>query len=111
MNFNHSPAFQREPKLVCQNIKGSSSYWRNLTDRIFHPVTQNMFQVGDSVRMRIVYLNKNKIRTYLNIVNISPYNSAKTILGSYNATDTFKGEPFTHVLVLRQFNHTLDPHA
>jgi hypothetical protein len=114
MNFNHTPAFQREPKLVCQNIKGSSPYWRNLTDRIFHPLTErqfNMFQVGDSVRMRIVYLNKNKIRTYLNIVNISPYNSAKTILGSYNATDTFKGEPFTHVLVLRQFNHTLDPHA
>ena len=111
MNFNHTPAFHREPKLVCQNIKGSSAYWRNLNDRMFHPLTErqfNMFEVGDSVRMRITFVEKDKMRTYLNIVSIIPYNSAKKILGSYNATDAFKGEPFTHVLVLRQFNHTLD---
>lgn len=111
MNFNHTPAFQREPKLVCQNIKGSSPYWRNLNDRMFHPLTErqiNMFEVGDSVRMRITFVEKDKMRTYLNIVSIIPYNSAKKILGYYNATDAFKGEPFTHVLVLRQFNHTLD---
>lgn len=114
MNFNHTPAFQREPKLVCQNIKGSSPYWRNLTDRMFHPLTErqfNMFEVGDSVRMRIVCNNKDKMRTYLNIVSIFTYDFAKTILGQYNATNTFKGEPFTHVLVLQQFNRMLDPHA
>ena len=111
MNFNHTPAFHREPKLICQNIKGSSAYWRNLNDRMFHPLTErqfNMFEVGDSVRMRITFVEKDKMRTYLNIVSIIPYNSAKTILGQYNATDSFKGEPFTHVLVLRQFNHPLD---
>ena len=114
MNFNHTPAFHREPKLVCQNIKGSSPYWRNLDDRIFHPLTQrqfNIFEVEHSVRMRITCLDKDKMRTYLNIVSIVTYNSAKRILGSYNATDAFKGEPFTHVLVLRQFNRMLDPHA
>ena len=114
MNFNHSPAFHREPKLVSQNTKGSSQYWRNLNDRIFHPLTQrqfNMFEVGDSVRVRITYANKDKMRTYLTIVSILNYNSAKMILGDYNVTNTFKGEPFTHVLVLRQFNRALDPHA
>ena len=114
MNFNYSPAFQREPKLVCQNTKGTSPYWRNLNDRIFHPLTQrqfNMFEVGDSVRVRVTYANKDKMRTYLSIVSILTYNSAKMILGDYNATNTFKGEPFTHVLVLRQFNRLLDPHA
>jgi hypothetical protein len=114
MNFNHSPAFQREPKLVCQNVKGSSPYWRNLADRIFHPLTQrqfNMFEVGDSVRVRVTYANKDKMRTYLTIVSIIRYDSAKMILGDYNATNTFKGEPFTHVLVLRQFNQELVPDA
>ena len=114
MNFNHTPAFHREPKLVCQNIKGSSPYWRNLDDRIFHPLTQrqfNIFEVEHSVRMRITCLDKDKMRTYLNIVSIVTYNSAKRIFGSYNATDAFKGEPFTHVLVLRQFNRMLDTHA
>ena len=112
MNFNHSHALQREPKLICQNVKGSSPYWRNLDDRIFHPLTQrqfNMFEVGDSVRVRITCLDKDKMRTYLNIVSIIRYDSAKMILGQYNATDTFKGEPFTHVLVPRQFNRALVP--
>ena len=114
MNFNHSPAFQREPKLVSQNTKATSQYWRNLNDRIFHPLTQrqfNMFEVGDSVRVRVTYANKDKMRTYLTIVSIIRYDSAKMILGDYNASNTFKGEPFTHVLVLRQFNQTLVPGA
>ena len=91
------------PKGIYQDKRDSSSAW--LTKRrVFHPVNafqmaSNSFKPGDKVRLR---LTTSTCRDYfdLTVLNISDYNNAKTFLGSYNASDSFNGEKFTHVLIL-----------
>lgn len=80
----------------------SSQHWRQ-EERIFHPLTQQEFanfRVGDNVTVQLLDESTNK---YINTttVNIIQYDTAKQVLGSYNIDDTFKGVPFTHVLVLK----------
>jgi hypothetical protein len=92
-----------EPKAVYQDTRDSSSNWRTPT-RIFHPLTEhqfmNRFRLGDIVKLKVSYPN---IKGYINpmIVNIVPYDMAQRWLGSYNIGDSFKGFPFTHVLILQ----------
>ena len=106
MDFQHNfgPHVDAQPKRVFQDENGTSQYWRSL-GRIYHPVTENQmidnnFNVKDILRMRITHTNNTRTLMYLNIVNIIQYRVAKQVLGSYNANDSFKGAPFTHVLVL-----------
>lgn len=91
------------PKPIYQDMRDSSSVWRT-ERRVFHPVNasqmaSNSFKPGDKVRLR---LTTSTSRDYfdLTVLNISDYNNAKTFLGSYNASDSFNGEKFTHVLIL-----------
>ena len=91
------------PKPIYQDMRDSSSVWRT-EGRVFHPLTpfqneSNSFKPGDKVRLR---LTTSTSRDYfdLTVLNISDYNTAKTFLGSYNASDSFNGEKFTHVLIL-----------
>ena len=91
------------PKPIYQDMRDSSSVWRTEA-RVFHPLTafqmaSNSFKPGDKVRLR---LTTSTSREYfdLTVLNISDYNTAKTFLDSYNASDSFNGEKFTHVLIL-----------
>jgi len=107
MDFQHNFGDQddnAQPKRVFQNEASSSKHWRSDT-RIYHPVTENQmtennFKVGDHVRMRITHIDNTRTVMYLNIVNIIRYGVAQQVLGSYNANNSFRGAPFTRVLVL-----------
>ena len=100
-NFGQPQAVQ--PKLVFQDVRDSSSHYRNDL-RIWHPLTEqqfrNNFRVGDRVRVRLLCDNNDKTYINLTIVHIMTYETTKSVLGSYNADDGFKGAPFTRVLVL-----------
>ena len=102
-NFTGTGTAPAPPQPLYQDARDSSPHWRPPL-RVYHPLIWrqfgNKFRVGDSVRMRVLYSNNGRVYTNLNIVNILPYESAKLTLGSYNGDDAFKGEPFTHVLVL-----------
>ena len=103
-NFGAAPApAPVQPLPVYQDARNSSPHWRPPL-RVYHPLNGrqfgNRFRVGDRVRMRIIQPNNGKLYTTLNIVNIVPYEAVKFVLGSYNSDDAFKGEPFTHVLIL-----------
>lgn len=89
-------------RCIYQDTKHSSRVWRQ-SNRIWHPLTQrqfgNRFKVGDKVTMRIINPTR-KFYISCNIVGISPYYEAEAWLGSYTIDSKFKGNPFTHVLVL-----------
>jgi hypothetical protein len=106
MDFTHNFGAQPEPvqpHLVYQDTRGTSSHWRSDL-RISHPLTEqqfgNKFRVGDSVKMRLLYNNNDKMYINLTIMNIISYETAKQVLGSYSPHDAFKGVPFTRVLIL-----------
>jgi hypothetical protein len=93
------------PKPIYQDTTDTSSHYRN-DRRIWHPLTEqqfcNNFRVGDSVMMRLSYDNNDTKSKYihLTVIHIITYETTKSVLGSYNADDAFKGSPFTRVLVL-----------
>ena len=105
MNFINNIGVQHQPVRhirVYQDARDSSQHWRQ-QERIFHPLTQwqfGNFRVGERVRMRLITPTGT---TYadLTIVKIVPYHTARQYLGPYNASDTFKNNPFTHVLMLK----------
>jgi len=104
-NFGVQPEPQPEPqpRMVYQDTRNTSSHWRN-DIRMWHPLTENQFgnnfRVGDKVKMRLLFHNKDKTYINLTIVNIMSYQATQAVLGSYNADDAFNGDAFTRVLVL-----------
>ena len=105
MDFTSDFGAQHEtvkPSLVYQDVTNPSDVWRTPT-RMWHPLTEHQFgkgyRVGDTVMVRLLDYN-GKVFRDATIVHMSSYDTAKSVLGSYNATDAFKGIPFTHVLVL-----------
>uniref|UniRef100_A0A6C0ANG7 Uncharacterized protein n=1 Tax=viral metagenome TaxID=1070528 RepID=A0A6C0ANG7_9ZZZZ len=94
-----------QPKPIYQDTSDTSSHYRNDL-RIWHPLTEhqfgNGFRVGDRVMMLLSYDNNDTKSKYVNltVVHIITYETTRSVLGSYNADDAFKGVPFTRVLVL-----------
>jgi hypothetical protein len=103
MDYTRTFGFHPRHQDVYQSIKDTSRHWL-AEDRIFHPLIYrqyaNKFRQGDRVRMRIIQPNHTKLYGTMRIMYIIPYETAKTVLGSYNRGDAFNGQPFTHVLVL-----------
>jgi hypothetical protein len=101
-NFGHSSV---NLESVFQDTKDTSSYYRTDT-RIYHPLCKQLFdkrfKLGDRVKMHFNYDINHTIIT-CQLINIIKYEDAKKVLGSYNATDTGGGYPFTHVLILEPY--------
>jgi hypothetical protein len=91
-------------KKIFQDENDSSQRWDGEGHNGYHPVTpyqmhRDSFKVGD--RVRLIFINSNKQNKDYTIREIITYETAKGFIGSYNSKDSFKGEAFTHVLILR----------
>jgi len=106
-NFGPDAPVPPATKNAFQNERGSSNVYRNSeVGRYWQPVhqgqiNQHRFQVGDRVMLRVRGLD-NQDQYFTTIIrNIVPYETAKSILGSYNEEDGYNGA-FVSVLVLDQ---------
>ena len=106
-NFGPQDSSLPTTKNAFQSVRGSSDVYRNSeADRYFQPVNQEQmdrqkFQIGDRVMLRVRALD-NQDRYYNTIIrSIVSYETAKSVLGSYNEEDGYNGA-FVSVLVLDQ---------
>ena len=106
-NFGPQDSSLPTTKNAFQSVRGSSVVYRNSeADRYFQPVNQEQmdrqkFQIGDRVMLRVRALD-NQDRYYNTIIrSIVSYETAKSVLGSYNEEDGYNGA-FVSVLVLDQ---------
>jgi hypothetical protein len=106
-NFGPQDSSLLLTKNAFQNERGSSDVYRNSeVGRFFQPVNQGQidrqrFQIGDRVMLRVRSLD-NQDRYFTTIIrNIVSYETAKSVLGSYNEEDGYNGA-FVSVLVLDQ---------
>jgi transcription termination factor Rho len=106
-NFGPQDSCLPATKNSFQGERGSSNVYRNSeAGRYFQPVHQGQidrqkYQVGDRVMLRVRGLD-NQDRYFTTIIrNIVSYETAKSVLGSYNEEDGYNGA-FVSVLVLDQ---------
>jgi len=105
-NFGPQDSSMPLTKNAFQSVRGSSDVYRSETGRYFQPVHQGQmdrqkFQIGDRVMLKVLGLD-NQDRYFTTIIrNIVSYETAKSVLGSYNEEDGYNGA-FVSVLVLDQ---------
>ena len=106
-NFGPQDSNLPATKNSFQGERGSSNVYRNSeAGRYFQPVHQGQidrqkYEVGDRVMLRVRGLD-NQDRYFNTIIrNIVSYETAKSVLGSYNEEDGYNGA-FVSVLVLDQ---------
>ena len=105
-NFGPQDSSLPTTKNAYQNNRGSSDVYRSETGRFWQPVNQEQmdrqrYQVGDRVMLRVRGLD-GQDRYFTTIIrNIASYETAKSVLGSYNEEDGYNGA-FVSVLVLDQ---------
>ena len=93
-------------KNIFQDENDRSLIWGGEGHIGYHPVNQyqmyrDSFKVGDIVKLRLKTSTNEVWYKYYTIERISKYETAKRFIGSYNKSDSFNGEAFTRVLILR----------
>jgi hypothetical protein len=104
MNSFTTTTPNKSTRKVYQDEKDSSSHYRNYVDgRFYQPLDQAQystgFAIGDKVCLRIRSLDGTFWYTNTVVRAITSYSTAKSLLGGYNATDSYTGK-FEMVLVL-----------
>jgi hypothetical protein len=104
MNSFTTTSPNNSSRKVYQDEKDSSPHYRNYVDgRYYQPLNQVQystgFALGDKVCLKIRSLDGTFWYTNTVVRAVVSYSTAKSVLGAYNATDSYEGK-FEMVLVL-----------